>query len=668
MVNFTKKIFSKKRHGLDWILGQIKEITEHIDYVSPVDFVEKHRYLSSALTSKPGPMRYDVNPYMREILDCFSMNSPVREVNVLKGVQMTYTVSILESVVFYFMCYLKIYPTMMVTADAELVKMRIENNILPMLQLSGFSDIIQTADEKSKNKSGKTKDLIQWKGGGSMIPIGAQNPNKMRASSVLLLLKDEIDGWPLKVGNDGDPDALTDARTSGYTNERKILRGSTPLEMSTSKIFKNYLLGDQRHYYVTCKYCGYEQYLEWKGENDDGKRYGITFDFENNILVPESVRYLCKNCQGEYFNHDKTYLFDPDNGAHWEPTATPSNPLIRSYYLPAYYSPPGFYSWNDCVRQFLRGFDPVKNKTIDINEHQTFVNNVKGWPFENYGHKLKFENVSAHRRLSYQLGEVPNNYAKKYSGSEILFLICTVDVHDKNLAVKVTGVCTDCRTYLIDYWRIEDDDCTDISSPCWIWLETLIEDQIYTADNGRKYKIMSTFIDAGHATDTVKQFCDQYMYSKVYPIFGREKVSKESKMDQISVFKNKTSGKLGFNIKVDYYKDRLSHSLKRNWEEEQGLQSKYHFNAPVDTTDEQLKELTCEIKRKKIGGKADGTFEWHRPGNKANELWDLTVYAHAGIEIIAYIECLQEYKLDYVDWGRFWAHMEHRLETKVVEE
>jgi phage terminase large subunit GpA-like protein len=81
----------------------------------------------------------------------------------------------------------------------------------------------------------------------------------------------------------------------------------------------------------------------------------------------------------------------------------------------------------------------------------------------------------------------------------------------------------------------------------------------------------------------------------------------------------------------------------------------------MDTTDKQLKELTVENKRQKEDGRGNVSYEWHRPSGSRNELWDLTVYAHAGAEIVAYIICRQHYQLDTIDWPTFWDFMEGML-------
>jgi len=122
--------------GIDWLLAEIDRLPVSIDRISPVTFNERHRYLPDSVSPLPGPIRFDVNPMVREILECFDLDSRVREVNVKKGVQITYT-TLLESVLFYYMLHVRTVPCMYVTADRELAAARIEANILPMIQQSG---------------------------------------------------------------------------------------------------------------------------------------------------------------------------------------------------------------------------------------------------------------------------------------------------------------------------------------------------------------------------------------------------------------------------------------------------------------------------------------------------------------------------------------------------
>lgn len=641
--------------GAEWLAGEVAGITEEIHRIKPSEFNEQNRYLPESVSSIPGYIRYDVNPFMREILDCFDIDSPVREVNVKKGVQITYS-TLLESGAFYFMAHVKTLPMMYMTADAELAAARVENNFLPMLNQSGFGHIIRSSDEGNSRKTGKTAKHLQFEGGCYMVPFGAINAAKMRQYSICVMMKDELDAWKDTVGNDGDPDALSDDRCSGYWERRKIFRGSTPLTVP-SKIQSAYLRGDQRNYLVLCKSCGFPQALKWRTvDKETGLIGGFAWDMEDGALLTESVRYLCQNCGHAHYEYDKRRLFSEEDGAYWKPTANPVEPNIRSYHLPALYSPIGMQPWYKSVSSFLKGYDPVEDKVRDIAKYQVFRNNVLAEPWEVMGSKVRFTSVSAHRRPVYRLGEIPNTYAAKYSSSPIRFLTCTVDVHKGNLAVAVLGWTEGQRCYAVDYWRFEPgekgDDCTEISSPVWGRLRKLIEETTYVADDGKKYKIAITFIDASYANDTVTTFCADYD-SGVYPILGRDRASKNLRISEFAEFKTQ-SGTIGFKVVVDHYKDRMAPVLRREWVEEAGEQDIYHFNAPVDILDKQLKELTVETRRKEEDAKGRVSYYWYRPGNVPNELWDLLGYGYAAVEVLAWNICVQCHGLEKTDWAQFW--------------
>lgn len=638
--------------GRDWIIEQAESLTEEVTHVRPSEYNERVRYLPASVTSIPGFLRYDVNPFAREIVDCFDIDSPVREVNVKKGVQITYT-TMLESGILYFASHIRTLPMMYMTADKELAEARIENNFIPMFNQSDIGDIIRSSDEGNTRKTGKTKNHIQFAGGAYLIPFGAKNADKMRSFSICVFIKDEIDAWPQFVGKDGDPDAISDDRCSAYWERRKIFRGSTPLILGVSKIEKVYKRGDQRKYHVRCKKCGFSQVLVWRTKDRVG---GFKFDINDGVLDIESVRYCCANCGEPHMEHDKERLFSEKHGAEWVPTAKPVEPGIRSYHLPAFYSPIGMQPWYKCVSQFLEGYDPVSNKVIDIGKYQVFINNITAEPFEVLGSKVKFVQVSAHRRIEYRFGQVPNKHAMKRTGSHVLFLTCQVDVHKSNLAVSVMGWCKGSICYLIDYWRIEDDDCTQINSRAWRRLRDIIEDKQYVADDNKKYRITLTLVDAAFSNDTVTTFCSDYS-AGVYPILGRNRPAKNQKISEFAEFKTQ-AGTVGYRILVDHYKDRMAPALRREWVPEEGQQKAYHFNAPVDATDAQLKELTVETRREQTDANGVTSYVWYRPGNARNELWDLLGYGHAAVEILAWQICINHFELKTIDWAEFWRYIE----------
>jgi phage terminase large subunit GpA-like protein len=649
--------------GADWLAGAIDAVTDHVVSMAPVDFIEANRYLPSSVTSRAGPMSYSLTPYMREPLNCLDIESPVREVNFMKGVQVAFTTGFIESGVLYFIAFVKTAPCGFITADKEMATDRVENFFLPMINESGFSDLIRSTDVGNSRKTGKTKNFLQWDGGGFLMPTGAINAAKMRSWSWMFLAKDEVDGWKETVGKDGCPDKLSDDRCSGYWASRKIIRGSTPV-LKPSKIYKQYLRGDCRKYQVLCLSCGFPQELRWKGDNKEtGKQYGFKWEYTDaGNLDNDSVRYHCRNCHHPHQEHDKTTLFAEEHGAHWKPTKEPVQPNIRSYHLPAFYSPVSMQPWYKCVSAFLDAYDPHKKKVVDVAKYQVFYNNVLGWPFEPLGGKIHETEVSRHRRTEYSYGQVPNKaHASKYAGSNVLFVGCQVDVHKHSLDVAVMGWTKGARSYLIDYFQYTDEGergCEDQNSPAWQQLAEFIENKQYTADNGWKYPVSVTFVDARYSTDTVVAFCADYE-SGVYPVLGRDAPTKSQQFIEFAEWTTKL-GTIGYHISVDHYKDRLSSVLKRDWDPLEGLQSKWHWNAPINITTAQLKELTVERKREKINERTgEVTYYWFRP-NTRNELWDLSVYGHAMIEVLAWSYCVRDLEMEVVDFEFFWKELKEK--------
>ena len=643
-----------------FLLDCVESLTDEHNVITPTEWAEENRYLPASVTALQGPYDGSVAPYMREITDLFSPDCPIREVYLMKGVQICATTAILENIIGYSIAHIKSSPMMMVTADAELATLRMDQNITPMLQQSGLAEMIKSSDDTNSRKQGKTSKKLSWIGGGYLLPYGALNASKLRSTSIKDLLLDEMDSYPDKVGRDGDPVTLAVSRTKAYEATRKIYGLSTPLIKGSSKIHDAFMRGDQRRYLIPCKKCNGLQELRWSGERKDknGKihKYGIVWEMDGNQLKLGSARYLCQFCGHAHINEDKSWFLMPENGAKWEATAKPVSKDIRSYALNALYSPPGMQTWDACVLDWLSAWDVEARVSRNVRKLQVFYNNILGEPFEVFGDKVKFDSVSLHRRAIYRNGQIPNKFAVEYADSAVLFLTCTVDVHKENLAVAVMGWTKGARCFVIEYTRIEDKDCSDSSSKAWGRLREIIEEKQYVADDGKKYKIAMTFIDAGWENELVCAFCSSYS-SGVYPILGRDRPAKNQRIQEFSEFKTQL-GTVGYRILVDHYKDRLSPVLRREWSEMSGQQKFFHFNAPIDMTDKQLRELTVETRRKKIDDRGIESYVWYRPGNARNELWDLLVYSHAAVDVMAWKLCVGHFGLETVDWFRFWEFID----------
>jgi phage terminase large subunit GpA-like protein len=235
---------------------------------------------------------------------------------------------------------------------------------------------------------------------------------------------------------------------------------------------------------------------------------------------------------------------------------------------------------------------------------------------------------------------------------------CAVDVQKENLAVAVFGWTWGARALLLDYWRfpgsteqLEGDPAKPDEPSPWDQLRTVIEQREYEADDGKKYKIAFTLVDSGYLAAQVYQFCAQYR-GGVYPMKGGTPA--KGSLKEFGEF-HTPSGRRGFLINVDYYKDRWSAALRWHWDGH-GHQPEGHFNAPLDVTDDQLKELTRESKHERVDARTQRRigWEWRRASGSRNELWDLLIYNAAAVELVAWDIFRNQLKLDAVNWQTFW--------------
>jgi phage terminase large subunit GpA-like protein len=422
---------------------------------------------------------YSVMPYLTEIADNLSINSDTQEVALMKGVQLGATTGILENFIGYGIEHVSNASMLMVTATDDLAKERMDKFIKPMILDSKMEHRIISSDFFSKNKkSGATSKQMEWVGGGYLKAIGSNSGSSLRSLPIKYLLLDEVDSYPEKVGKDGDPVALAVARTTTFGANKKILYISTPLIEETSQIYKAYLVGDQRKYFVPCLECGeYQDLVFNKVNKETGEIYGLTFKtLENGNLDYDSVEYLCRACQHPHKNYHKTEML---SRGKWMPTAEPQKQGAVSYQISGLYSPASFKSWEDICYEWLQCWDIYTNKPKDIEMLQVFYNNNLGVPFREVREKLQLNVISQHKR-NYARYVLPQSYAEKHTGQKIRLITAAVDVHADNLAVIITGWAAG-RCFLLDYTRIKGN-CIHADDNSWGKLWKLMSKQYTGVD------------------------------------------------------------------------------------------------------------------------------------------------------------------------------------------
>ncbi len=617
-----------------WLSDSLESLTYRKNILKVSEYAEQNRVLPQELSPLPGKWSNEVAPYLTEIMDCFSENSPIQQVAVMKGAQLGLTTGVIENPLIYIVGH-NPGPILYVSADQGVAEASIELKIDKALSSAGLGDkIFAQNDNRAKKRTGDTKKRKEFPGG-FLLAIGPNSPAKLRTFSIKYLFFDEVDAYPVSAGKEGDPIALAKRRTDAFEQVRKICYISTPLELRTSKIEPLFEKGDKRRFYIPCVCCGEYQVLEWKN---------MKYETDNNHnLIWDSVGYKCSFCKKHMKNTDKHFFL---KRGEWRPTAQAKEPFFRSYHLPSFYSPIGMRSWESICQEWIESRDhPAKLKTV--------INTVFGETFVERGEAPNYKKVM----------EKCDSYKKDFLNKNILILTAGVDVQKDRIEIEIVGWGRNKESWSINYhviYATEKSGTINIEDKCWSQLEKLIT-KTYKLANGDKTSIMMCFIDSGYATNTVYHFSENFE-SGLYPIMG---IPKSGIRKTLAIKKNKVTGfdTIRYDLVVDIFKDELASYLRKDRPLIGNIFPPGYCHFPRDYTDVYFKQLTAETKFLKSDSRGNEYYVWENRSKKRNEALDCRVYALAALYHILDAVSAELEKEENITWSQFWDHLEEEIKS-----
>ena len=549
--------------------------------LSVSEWSDKFRVLPSKGSAEPGRWRTSRTPYLKEILDCLSPKSSVEKVVFMKGSQLGGTEA--GNCWISFIIAQAPAPTMVVQPTVELAKRWSVQRLAPTINETPILKN-SVSDPKSRD-SGNTQLVKEFKGG-IIVATGANSAVGLRSMPVRYLMLDEVDAYPLDADGEGDPVSLAIKRTATFSR-RKILEISTPTIKGISRIEREFNASDARRYFVPCPFCKAEQFLKWSNvvwdKDDDGNH------------LPETVKYECESCGEAIPEHHKGEMLSK---GRWVATNTSSNNKTVGFHLNCLYSPAGWKSWEECVREFLEAKE-------DRFMLKTWTNTVLGEVFEEQGEGVEYEYLYA-RREDYTFDPLPE---------KVCLITAGIDTQDDRLAIEVVGWCVGEESYSLMYEELYGDPG---GTKVWEQLDDMLN-MSFNHPSGVKLTIASAFIDSGgHHTDSVYRYASQRQIKRIYAckgssVAGKPIISKPSKIAR--------STALLFSIGTDTAKEVIYSRLKIG-EPQKGFM---HF--PFSYDREYFLMLTAE----KVVTKFSKGFpkrEWVKT-RRRNEALDCRVYAFA---------------------------------------
>src|SRR5262245_48568253 len=244
------------------------------------EWADEHRMLSSEASAEPGQWRTSRVPYMRAIMDALSPLDPTERVVVMKGAQLGGTEAILNAL--GYLIHLAPGPALLVQPTVEVAQRFSKQRLTPMIDaMPALRDRVHEARSRD---SGNTI-LVKQFPGGLVIITGANSAAGLRSMPIRYLECDEVDEYPGDVEGQGDPISLAEKRTSTFAN-RKVLLVSTPTIKGLSRIESEFLITDQRRYFVPCPHCGHWDWIRCSQIRWDAER-------------PETACLASRGCVGK---------------------------------------------------------------------------------------------------------------------------------------------------------------------------------------------------------------------------------------------------------------------------------------------------------------------------------------------------------------------------------
>lgn len=367
-------------------------------------WADAHRVLSQKASSEPGPWRTARVPYLREIMDCLSVRSPVQHLVFMKSAQTAGTEAALNWIG-YIIDHAPA-PALVVVPTLEVRKRWVRQRLNTMLtETPALADIF---DARRKRDATNAEDIKDFPGG-MLVIGGANSPASLASMPICYVVNDEVDRFPWEVGVEGDPMGLISERQKTFVRRRKRFDISSPTIKGASRIDDLYEQSDQRRYHMPCPHC--ESPIAFKWEN-------LRWTVDPQTRAVTRAVYVCEHCGAEIEEHHKTRMLERGRWVARRPGAP-----IRGYHINGLYAPLGLgYRWVEIVQEWLAAQG-------DHAKLKRFINTTLGECWEDRSHDVR-PNVLMERAEPYGVREIPPG---------CLILTCGVDVQKDRMSFQVLG-------------------------------------------------------------------------------------------------------------------------------------------------------------------------------------------------------------------------------------
>ncbi len=578
-------------------------------------YADDYYYLPST-SIEQGKYRTARTPYVREILEALSPKSPYGEVVFVKPTQVGATE--LDNIILFGTAFLYPGPAMLTFPNESMGHKHSKKRIAPAIACN--AEIQALFPPKKSRESGETI-LFKVFRGGSWTITGSVAFASARSESIRYLILDDLDGFEIMPGREGDRVGLFRKRTDAYGDRAKIYINSTPTFKDTSAIWWLWQNSSQGLFELPCPECGHYQFLEF---GDKESKYGIKFNRVSRKQVAE-VWYICKRCQSKSYEPEwkRESNFIKGRYNHSKPEI-----LRRGFRINGLYSPLGMVSWLKVAQEFIEAKG-------DPGKLQVWINTRNADIFDIQGEQPAWVDLK--------------NRAEPFSQQSLpgrcLLLTMGVDTHDNRLDYGIWGWGRGQESWLIESGECPGDPA---AGGCFEYLQAVREKKFQSSLGGFLH-IASAAIDiGGHRSESVKNFVrlnqSKFMAIQGSKTPGRPPLTTPSLQDVTWEGIKIKEGVHLWNIGTEGIKDMFYANIQKP--------APFHVHFIGGTSDEIFAQLCSE--KRIVETNKQGFSKSTYIAVRANHALDCHVYAYAAAV-----------KVGMLHPGFAWDAIETQLRGKV---